>query len=112
MPRIALDSGLLVPSFMASMRWNFALTPASFFQVKPAWKKTARAAGRPTVFGARLTSPNSLEWLHIPFDQPGGSGNHVLRIVNVRANASQLGLGSGMIPRSCPCPFAWVNHRR
>ncbi len=53
---------------------------------------------RPTVFGAQQASPNSLVWLNVPFDPPGTSGNRVLRLVNVRANANQLGVGSSLIP--------------
>jgi hypothetical protein len=53
---------------------------------------------RPTVFGAQQASPNSLVWLNIPFDPPGTSGNRVIRLVNVRANANQLGVGSSLIP--------------
>jgi len=52
----------------------------------------------PTVFGAQQASPNSLVWLNIPFDPPGTSGNRVLRLVNVRANANQLGVGASLIP--------------
>lgn len=61
--------------------------------------KTPNAAGRPTVFGAQQASPNSLVWLNIPFDPPGtGNKNRVIRLVNVRANANQLGVGSSLIP--------------
>jgi len=52
----------------------------------------------PTVFGAQQASPNSLVWLNIPFDPPGTSGNRVIRLVNVRANANQLGVGASLIP--------------
>ena len=60
--------------------------------------KVAGTAGRPTVFGAQQASPNSLVWLNIPFDPPGTSGNRVIRLVNVRANANQLGVGASLIP--------------
>jgi len=61
--------------------------------------KTPGVAGRPTVFGAQQASVNSLVWLNIPFDPPGTGGkNRVLRLVNVRANANQLGVGSSLIP--------------
>jgi hypothetical protein len=52
----------------------------------------------PTVFGAQQAAVNSLVWLNVPFDPPGTSGNRVLRLVNVRANANQLGVGSSLIP--------------
>lgn len=62
--------------------------------------KTVGAAGRPTVFGAQQASPNSVVWLNIPFDPPGTSKNRVIRLVNVRANAAQLGIGGGLIPNT------------
>lgn len=60
--------------------------------------KTPGAAGRPTVFGAQVAGVNSLVWLNVPFDPPGTSFNRVIRLVNVRANANQLGVGSSLIP--------------
>ncbi len=63
--------------------------------------KTLGAAGRPTVFGAQQASPNSVVWLNVPFDPPGTAGkNRVIRLVNVRANAAQLGIGGGLIPNT------------
>lgn len=60
--------------------------------------KTPGVAGRPTVFGAQQASPNSLVWLNVPFDPPGNGGSRVLRLVNIRANANQLGVGNSLIP--------------
>jgi hypothetical protein len=41
---------------------------------------------------------NSLVWLGIPVDPPGTNGQRTLRITNVRANASQLGTSSTLVP--------------
>lgn len=61
--------------------------------------KVPGVAGRPTVFGSQVAGVNSLVWLNIPFDPPGSVGqNRVIRLVNVRANANQLGVGSSLIP--------------
>lgn len=60
--------------------------------------KTPGAAGRITVFGAQQAAPSSLVWLNVPFDPPGTTPNRVIRLVNVRANANQLGVGSSLIP--------------
>ena len=56
-------------------------------------------AGEPTwrgnTYQARRSGTNSLLWQGIPFDPPGTSGARVLRITNVRVNASQLGVPAG-----------------
>jgi len=49
---------------------------------------------RGNAFQGRLTGGNSLVWLGVPFDPPGTVATRVIRITNVRANASQLGVGS------------------
>lgn len=46
-------------------------------------------AGKSNVFQAIKATENSVVWLGVPVDPPGTSGNRVLRITNVRANASQ-----------------------
>jgi hypothetical protein len=50
---------------------------------------------RGNAFQARQASANSLIWQGIPFDPPGTAGERVIRITNVRVNASQLGVPAG-----------------
>ncbi|MBI5085107.1 MAG: hypothetical protein HZB13_10985, partial [Acidobacteria bacterium] len=52
------------------------------------------AGNRPNVFQAQQAGANSVVWLGVPFDPPGTSINRVIRLVNVRANANQLGVSS------------------
>jgi len=56
--------------------------------------------GRPNVFVGQVVGTSSIAWLNVPFDPPGTSGNRVIRLVNVRANANQLGVSSTLIPTS------------
>jgi hypothetical protein len=46
--------------------------------------------GRPNAFVARRVGENSLVWNGIPFDPPGTGPARVLRLTNIRLNASQL----------------------
>lgn len=57
-------------------------------------------AGRENVFQAQQSGTNSVTWLGVPVDPPGTAGNRVLRMVNVRANANQLGVSDTLIPSS------------
>lgn len=59
-------------------------------------------SSRPNVWQAiqATGSTNSLTWLGVPVDPPGTAGNRVIRLVNVRANANQLGVSSTLIPTS------------
>jgi hypothetical protein len=50
---------------------------------------------QPNVFVGRQISANTLSW-KIPIDAPGVNGAHLIRMTNLRANASQLGVPSGM----------------
>jgi hypothetical protein len=50
------------------------------------------------VFQARNAGTASLSWLGVPIDPPGTTGTRTIRITNVRANASQLGTSSTLIP--------------
>jgi len=59
---------------------------------------TGAAAGRENVFQAVNAGANSLVWLGVPVDPPGTSGNRVLRMVNVRADAASTGVTTSMIP--------------
>ncbi len=47
------------------------------------------APGRPNVFQGERTGDNVIDFFGVPLDPPGASGR-TLRIVNIRANASQL----------------------
>ena len=51
-----------------------------------------------TVFLGRSVSANAIEWNGVPIDPPGTTGSRELRMTNVRANATQLGLSSTLIP--------------
>jgi len=53
------------------------------------------ATYRPNAFQARQLAANSLIWQGVPFDPPGTVGTRVLRLTNVRVNASQLGVPAG-----------------
>ncbi len=50
---------------------------------------------RGNAYQARQASANSLIWQGIPFDAPGSQNSRILRLTNVRVNASQLGVPSG-----------------
>ena len=57
------------------------------------------SADRPNVFAANQTAVNSIVWMNVPFDPPGEGANRVLRIVNIRANANQVGAsGNPLLP--------------
>jgi len=58
----------------------------------------AGAGGTLNVFQGQATGANSIVWLGVPVDPPGSTGTRVIRIVNVRANANQLGVSSTLIP--------------
>jgi hypothetical protein len=50
---------------------------------------------RGNAFQARQASATSLIWQGIPFDPPGTQTSRVIRLTNVRLNASQLGVPAG-----------------
>lgn len=57
---------------------------------------TATTAGfRGNAFQARRASNTSLIWQGIPFDPPGTSTTRIMRLTNIRINASQLGVPAG-----------------
>jgi hypothetical protein len=56
------------------------------------------ASGRPNIFQSYQVAANSVAWLGVPIDAPGPNGVRVIRITNIRANASQLGISSTLIP--------------
>jgi hypothetical protein len=54
----------------------------------------------PNVFQGLTSGVNSIDWLGIPLVAPGSTGvNRVYRFTNIRANASQLGVSSGLVPQ-------------
>ncbi len=46
--------------------------------------------GRPNAFVGRKVGETSIVWNGIPFDPPGSTGTRVIRLTNIRLNASQL----------------------
>ncbi len=50
---------------------------------------------RGNAYQARQISANSLIWQGIPFDPPGTQTTRVIRMTNIRVNASQLGVPAG-----------------
>jgi len=57
-----------------------------------------KAGTIPNVFQGRSAGTSQLQWLGVPVDPPGSTGSLTIRITNVRANASQLGTSSTLIP--------------
>src|SRR5579872_730159 len=53
---------------------------------------------QPNVFLGTLASSSSIQWSNVPLDPPGDSGLRILRITNIRANASALGVSVTGIP--------------
>lgn len=56
------------------------------------------STGHPNVFQGRVIAANQVLFLAVPIDPPGASGNRILRITNIRANASLLGISSTLVP--------------
>ncbi len=52
---------------------------------------------QPNIFAGTQISANSLSW-NIPIDPPGVNATRIIRLSNVRANASALGAGSTLSP--------------
>lgn len=52
------------------------------------------------VFQAIKATDNSVVWLGVPVDPPGTSGNRVIRLTNIRANASQAYIQNTLVPSS------------
>jgi hypothetical protein len=61
----------------------------------PATAITLAGTSRGNAFQARQAGPNSLIWQGLPFDPPGSLTTRIIRITNVRVNASQLGVPAG-----------------
>jgi hypothetical protein len=60
---------------------------------------------RPNVFQAIQTSANSLEWRNVPIDPPGSASARILRFMNIRANANQLGVSNTLVPTRIDISF-------
>jgi hypothetical protein len=54
---------------------------------------------QPNVFVGKQTGVNTLEW-KVPIDPPVANSTRVIRITNVRADASKIGVASGLVPNS------------
>jgi len=50
------------------------------------------------VFQGVQQGANSISWSGVPIDAPGSAGTRVIRITNIRADASALGVASTLIP--------------
>jgi hypothetical protein len=55
------------------------------------------STGRPNVFQGRPEGANKIVFPGVPFDPPG-AGIRTLRITNIRANTSQLGVSATLVP--------------
>lgn len=56
------------------------------------------AVGRPNVFQSQLSGNQSVLFLGVPIDPPGSTGTRVIRITNIRANASAVAPGGSGTP--------------
>jgi hypothetical protein len=56
------------------------------------------ATGRFNTWHAQNAGPNTVAWLGIPFNPPGTQQNRVIRLVNVRANATERALS--LVPQA------------
>ena len=52
----------------------------------------------PNVYAGATAAVNSVVWLGIPIDPPGPNVHRIIRLTNIRADASQLGISSVLIP--------------
>jgi hypothetical protein len=52
----------------------------------------------PNVYLGEQSGANRIVWRGVPIDAPGTTATRVIRITNVRANASQLGVSSTLVP--------------
>ncbi len=53
---------------------------------------------QPNVFLGHQSASDTITWSNVPFDPPGPNLNRLIRISNLRANASQLPLSQTLIP--------------
>jgi len=59
---------------------------------------TYNAPTASTVYVGRTSSINAIEWDGVPIDPPGTNLTRIIRLTNVRANATRLGLSSTLTP--------------
>ena len=60
---------------------------------------------QPNVFMGKQIAPNTVQW-QIPIDPPGVNQTRIIRLTNVRANASQLGVPAQFIPTALTATVA------
>lgn len=70
-------------------------TPVSPTCIGPTGELISCTSYRGNTYQARQAAANSLIWQGVPFDPPGTLTTRILRITNVRVNASQLGVPAG-----------------
>ena len=87
-PNVTATSVVLTYSGVGNLAPGCTTTNApTGFQLCPTFRGNA--------YQARQISNNSLIWQGIPFDAPGTQTTRVIRLTNVRVNASQLGVPAG-----------------
>lgn len=87
-----------VPQLLCGAPGNCVVTSASGTGARDSYDGSA---GRYNVYQAVKNAENSVAWLGVPVDPPGSQNNRVLRLTNVRANASIVpGVGVGLVPPS------------
>jgi len=93
----AVSSRVTVPASGASPALTEAVlivdTPASVDQ-KPCLTPAA-CLNTDNIFQGRYDSFNSLSWLNIPVNPPGPNADRILRIRNIRMNATSIPSGGG-----------------
>jgi hypothetical protein len=91
-------AGGITPICLAPAGSNSVIDPA--LACNPATAPGSYQKGTYTAFRANASSsqPGAVFWPGIPFTPPGSAGQRVIRITNVRANASVIGAPSGFIP--------------
>ena len=60
---------------------------------------------QPNVFVGKQSSATTLYW-KVPIDPPGGNLTRIIRLTNLRANASQIGIGSVLTPNTITATVA------
>lgn len=55
-------------------------------------------AGHYNMFQGTQSNNNTITWVGVPIDGPGATGTRIVRITNIRANVSEFGASSTLIP--------------
>jgi len=77
--------------------WPDDLATGSVYE--PAFVYKPHSGLRPyNIFQGRKGGDNSIVWLGVPIDAPGTQHTRIIRITNVRANATSLGTSSTLVP--------------